>query len=166
SENNREGSQTWLHSGGELGRGTSGGESKDGRAGVRALRRQRKWIKGMKVTAPSAELPVRSYQLIGEWSWGGRTTANRESRIVEAMKKPRPTTAATTTECNKPEVRHGESVLPDQRSEVSRSRARGATASVVDRLDIGRRIPGREILLRHESARRWARTSPRLRADR
>ena len=36
---------------------------------------------------------------------------NRESWMVNALKKPRPTTAATTTECNKPEVRHGESVL-------------------------------------------------------
>ena len=40
-----------------------------------------------------------------------RRIVNRESRIVEAMKKPRPTTAATTTKYNKPEVRHGESVL-------------------------------------------------------
>jgi len=31
--------------------------------------------------------------------------------MVNALKKPRPTTAATTTKCNKLEVRHGESVL-------------------------------------------------------
>ena len=36
---------------------------------------------------------------------------NQESWMVNALKKPRPTTAATTTKCNKPEVRHGESVL-------------------------------------------------------
>ena len=36
---------------------------------------------------------------------------NRESWMVKALKKPRPTTAATTTKCDKPEVRHGESVL-------------------------------------------------------
>ena len=66
--------------------------------------------------ARSAELFVLSYQLIVEASsrrqdHGESRIANRESRIVEAMKKPRPTTAATTTECNKPEVRHGESIL-------------------------------------------------------
>src|SRR5256885_6764631 len=51
---------------------------------------------GTAVTARSAELPVRSYQLMRNGVRGDRTTANRESRIVEAMKKPRPTTAATT----------------------------------------------------------------------
>src|SRR6266513_376177 len=44
---------------------------------------------------------------------GSEFAATEPRRIVnrEAMKKPRPTTAATTTKCNKPEVRHGESVL-------------------------------------------------------
>ena len=65
----------------------------------------------MLVTARSAELSVLSYLLIVKRVRGDRTTANRQSRIVEAMRKPRPTTAATTTKCNKPEVRHGESVL-------------------------------------------------------
>ena len=36
---------------------------------------------------------------------------NQESWMVNALKKPRPTTAATTTKYNKPEVRRGESVL-------------------------------------------------------
>ncbi len=48
------------------------------------------------MTARSAELSVGSYQLMRNGVRGDRTTANRESRIVEAMKKPRPTTAATT----------------------------------------------------------------------
>src|SRR6266480_4021756 len=43
---------------------------------------------GTAVTARSAELPVGSYQLMRNGVRGDGTTANRESRIVEAMKKP------------------------------------------------------------------------------